>query len=93
MGFRDFWALDPRSHSRLESLAGKEARAGGLLPHPDPEWSLMLLVVPEEVRTRYEGRMPILRLWNRGGRAPRPIQVRAVRREQDRPGNSDRCQH
>jgi len=75
MGFRDLWALDPRSHSRLEALAGKEARAGGLLPDPDPEW------------------MTILRLWNRGGRAPRPIRVRAVRKGQDRPGKSDRCQH
>jgi len=50
VGFRNLWTLDPRSHSRLESLARKEARAGGLLPDPDPEWSRMLPVVPEEVR-------------------------------------------
>jgi len=54
VGFRNLWTLDPRSHSRLESLARKEARAGGLLPDPDPEWSRMLPVVPEEVRTRHE---------------------------------------
>jgi len=69
MGLSDLWALDPCSHSRLESLAEKEARAGGHLPDPDPEWSRMLPVVPEKVRTRYECRMPILRLWNRGVRA------------------------
>jgi len=48
------WTLDPRSHSRLESLAEKETRAGGLLPDPDPEWARMLPVVPDEVRTRHE---------------------------------------
>jgi len=32
VGFHNLWTLDPRSHSRLESLAGKEARAGVLLP-------------------------------------------------------------
>jgi len=51
MGFRDLWALDPRSHSRFESLAGKEACAGGLLPDPDPEWTRMLPVVPEPPHT------------------------------------------
>jgi len=53
VGFRNLWTLNPRFHSRLESFAGKEARAGRLLPDPDPEWSRMLPVVPAEEDARH----------------------------------------